>query len=88
GSVELSFPLGLPPEFGIFGKAFVDAGSSWGAESKGPNIEDRHAVRVSGGLGLQWFSPFGPIRVDYAIPVIKESYDEIENFRFSFGTRF
>lgn len=87
-SAEVSFPLGLPPEFGIFGKAFVDAGSSWGAESKGANIEDRHALRVAGGLGLQWFSPFGPIRVDYAIPVLKESYDEIENFRFSFGTRF
>lgn len=88
GSVELSFPLGLPQEFGIFGKAFVDAGSSWGAEEKGPTIQDKHALRVSGGLGLQWFSPFGPIRIDYAIPVVKESFDEIENFRFSFGTRF
>jgi outer membrane protein insertion porin family len=88
GSLELSFPLGLPPEFGIFGKAFVDAGSSWHTEEKGGNIKDPHALRVAGGLGLQWFSPFGPIRIDYAIPVMKQSYDEVENFRFSFGTRF
>jgi outer membrane protein insertion porin family len=88
GSLELSFPLGLPPEFGIFGKAFVDAGSSWHTEEKGGGIKDNHALRVAGGLGLQWFSPFGPIRIDYAIPVLKQSYDEVENFRFSFGTRF
>lgn len=87
-SAEASFPLGLPPEFGIFGKAFVDAGSSWGTEPGDDNVYDTAAVRVSAGLGLQWFSPFGPIRIDYAIPVVKESFDEVENFRFSFGTRF
>ena len=87
-SGEASFPLGLPPEFGIFGKAFVDAGSSWGTEEKGANIQDTASVRAAAGLGLQWFSPFGPIRIDYAIPFMKESFDEVENFRFSFGTRF
>ena len=45
-------------------------------------------MRVSTGVGIQWISPFGPIRVDYAIPIQKESWDKTENFRFSFGTRF
>jgi outer membrane protein insertion porin family len=30
----------------------------------------------------------GPVRVDVAFPYAKEDYDEEENFRFSFGTRF
>jgi outer membrane protein insertion porin family len=37
---------------------------------------------------LQWVSPFGPIRVDYAVPLRREKFDKKENFRFSFGTRF
>ncbi len=33
GTAEASFPLGLPKEIGITGKAFVDVGALWGAES-------------------------------------------------------
>jgi outer membrane protein insertion porin family len=91
GSVELSFPLGLPPEFQVLGKAFTDAGTLWGAEetSTATNpVADSKSIRVASGLGLQWVSPFGPIRVDYAIPLIKKPYDQIQHFRFSFGTRF
>jgi outer membrane protein insertion porin family len=87
GSVELSFPIGLPRELGILGKAFVDAGSLWGAEEKDPSVQDSSALRASAGIGLQWVSPFGPIRIDYAIPFQKEKFDKTERFRFSFGTR-
>ncbi len=87
-SLELSFPLGLPQEFQILGKAFTDAGTLWGTEESGPTVVDDKALRASVGVGLQWISPFGPIRVDYAIPVVKKPYDEIQHFRFSFGTRF
>ena len=51
-------------------------------------ILDSQLMRVATGVGLQWISPFGPIRVDYAIPIQKEYFDKTENFRFSFGTRF
>lgn len=88
GSVELSFPIGLPKEFGLLGKAFADAGSLWGAEEKGPEVKDVKSIRASAGVGLQWMSPFGPIRIDYAVPVRKEKFDDVEHFRFSFGTRF
>jgi outer membrane protein insertion porin family len=30
----------------------------------------------------------GPIALDFAVPVLKESFDKVEQFRFSFGTRF
>jgi outer membrane protein insertion porin family len=87
-SAEISFPLGLPREIGILGKGFVDAGSLWGPEESDPTVQDSKSVRVSAGVGLQWISPFGPIRIDYAWPVRKESFDKTERFRFSFGTRF
>ncbi len=87
-TAEVSFPIGLPRELGILGKGFVDAGSLWGAEEKGPTVQDSKSIRVSAGVGLQWTSPFGPIRIDYAIPLRRESFDKKEKFRFSFGARY
>ena len=90
GTTELSFPIGLPKEIGILGKAFLDIGSLWGPADSvlATSILDSQTMRVGSGLGLQWISPFGPIRVDYAFPLVKEAWDKTENFRFSFGTRF
>ncbi len=44
--------------------------------------------RASVGVGLTWASPFGPLRVDYAIPVMKEELDEMQEFTFGISTRF
>jgi outer membrane protein insertion porin family len=89
GSVEMSFPVGFPEEMGIAGHAFTDFGSLWELDgNKGPSVVDESSVRAGAGLGLSWRSPMGPVRVDVAFPYVKEKYDEEENFRFSFGTRF
>lgn len=91
-STELSFPLlGLPKELGLVGKAFIDVGSLWGNQSAyqySTNVLDSQLMRVSPGIGIQWTSPFGPIRIDYAVPVVYQYYDKIQNIHFSFGTRF
>lgn len=89
GTVELSFPVGLPEEMGIAGHAFTDFGSLWELDgNKGPTVVDESSIRAAAGLGVSWKSPMGPVRVDFALPYAKEDYDEEENFRFSFGTRF
>lgn len=89
GISELSFPLGLPKEIGLVGKAFVDVGSLWGGiQDAGVSLQDSMLMRVGTGLGVQWVSPFGPIRVDYTIPLVKESYDKTQTIRFSVGSRF
>ncbi len=88
GSVELSFPLGLPKELGIKGHAFNDVGTLWDIDETGSDILDESSLRASGGLGVSWRSPFGPIRLDVALPYLKEDFDEEEKFRFDFGTRF
>lgn len=87
-SAELSFPVGLPEELGVQGHTFADAGSLTDVDEAGAGILDAGSLRASVGAGLSWRSPFGPIRVDLAIPVASEDYDEEEKFRFNFGTRF
>ncbi|MBI1205877.1 MAG: outer membrane protein assembly factor BamA [Azospirillum sp.] len=87
-SVELSFPVGLPEEFGLSGHLFSDAGTLTGLDRTGPTVQDTGSLRLASGVGVGWKSPFGPIRVDLAIPILKEEFDKKEEFRFSFGTRF
>jgi len=49
---------------------------------------DSTKPRVAAGAGLIWDSPFGPLRVDYAVPLVKQSYDVTQRFRFSAGPGF
>lgn len=89
GSAELSFPVGLPKEYGILGHGFTDLGSLWSLdEGADANIVDESSLRAAAGLGLSWRSPMGPIRLDFAVPYLSEDFDKSENFRFNFGTRF
>jgi outer membrane protein insertion porin family len=91
GSLELAFPIGLPEELGVTGHAFSDFGSLSEVEANpqaGELLIDEDALRLSVGAGISWRSPLGPIRIDLAFPLLKEDYDKVEQFRFSFGTRF
>ena len=88
GTGELSFPLGLPNEFGILGRVFSEVGSLAQIDVAGPGLVDKGSARLTSGVGVSWRSPFGPIRVDLAFPILKENFDQDEAFRFSFGTRF
>lgn len=87
-SVELTFPLGLPKELGFQGHAFTDAGSLADIDQTGSGILEEDSIRAAAGVGISWRSPFGPIRLDFALPYSSEDFDEEENFRFDFGTRF
>lgn len=88
GTASLSFPVGIPREVGMRTFAFSDFGSLWDTDAKGPTVFDENSIRASIGVGLSWRSPLGPIRLSVATPVVKESYDRDEIFRFSFGSRF
>jgi outer membrane protein insertion porin family len=88
GTVELTFPLGLPKEFGLRGRVWTDVGSAWGIDATLPSLADVTTPRVSAGVGLSWKSPFGPIRIDLGIPIYKQSFDKRQLINFTFGTRF
>lgn len=91
-SVEAQFPLPLIPEsFGLRGAVFADAATLFGNEVRvdGVDVGGKDMEwRASAGLSLIWASPFGPLRVDYALPLKKEDSDEVEEFNFGVSTRF
>ncbi len=44
--------------------------------------------RVTVGIGVNWNSPFGPFRIDFAHALLKEEGDDIKKFSFNVGTQF
>lgn len=86
-TTEIRYPLPLPSELGLIGRAFVDVGSLSQSVS-GPEVRDDATPRVGAGIGVSWRSPFGLINIDIAQALVKKPYDETQVFRFGFGTRF
>jgi outer membrane protein insertion porin family len=94
----------IPDDLGMRGAVFADAGSLFGAGAlaKGlPNecppaaptgngicLADSQSIRTSVGVSLIWNSPLGPLRLDYAQPLTKESYDDTQFIRFGAATKF
>jgi outer membrane protein insertion porin family len=90
-SAELQSPIpGLPPEIALKAAVFADAGSLWGYRgatsfpslSQSLTVADQQKVRSAIGSSLIWDSPFGPLRVDYAYPTSKTSYDATQRLHF------
>ncbi|MBM3516488.1 MAG: outer membrane protein assembly factor BamA [Alphaproteobacteria bacterium] len=88
GTAEARFPLGLPEEFGLFGRVFTEFGSLGQVDEDGAGIFDVGSPRVSTGVGITWRSPFGPVQLDAAYAAVKEDVDKTQPIRFTFGTRF
>ncbi|TKT76967.1 outer membrane protein assembly factor BamA [Aquamicrobium sp. LC103] len=87
-SAEVQFPVPLIPEsFGLRAAAFVDAATLYGSDIANVGGTDS-ALRASAGASVIWASPFGPLRVDYAVPLAEEENDEVQNFSFGISTRF
>jgi len=90
-SSELRFPLPVPQDLGISGRAFVDLGGLQDFTSLvagNPVINNDGSLRMGAGFGVSWKSPFGLINLDLADPVIKRRFDQTQIFRVGFGTRF
>jgi outer membrane protein insertion porin family len=92
GTTELSFPTGLPEQYGIKGSLFADFGTLGVIDDdltvSAGQIEDELSLRASAGVSIFWKSPFGPIRFDFSEVLLSEEYDKTETFRFSTSTRF
>jgi len=94
--LQVSFPLGLPEELGVFGGAYLDAGTLFGLDQTTFTLPDMSVVtfddsaklRVAVGALLFLETPFGPLELSFGVPIIKEDFDKSEAFRLSIGTRF
>ncbi|MFN7645505.1 MAG: outer membrane protein assembly factor BamA [Burkholderiales bacterium] len=82
-SAEFLFPLpgaGNDQQVRMF--TFVDVGNVW-AESI-----DLTDLRYSTGLGLNWLSPLGPLKLSVGFPINKQPGDRTQRFQFQIGTGF
>ena len=94
---EADFPLGLPEEYGIAGGAFLDMGSVWsldntqgsiGANSPTGAVDDGAHLRAAIGVSVFWDTPIGPLRFNFAKPLVKEDYDIDQSFDLTISTTF
>ena len=49
---------------------------------------DSPSPRLSIGVGVNWVSPFGPLRIDVAKAILKQEGDQTKFFSFNVGTQF
>jgi outer membrane protein insertion porin family len=49
---------------------------------------DSPKPRLSVGIGVNWVSPFGPLRIDIAKALLKQKGDDTKLFSFNVGTQF
>jgi outer membrane protein insertion porin family len=72
----------------INGTITTSTGASYFCGNCALQFADTAAPRVSVGASLIWDSPFGPLRFDFAYPILKQPYDRVQWFQFGGGTRF
>ena len=77
---EIRFPL--YKKLGLTGTVFFDAGNVYGPNYVGPFL------RTSAGIGFRWFSPMGPLRVEWGYNLSKKSYERSGAWEFTMGGSF
>ena len=84
----LIFPVGLPKDLGVRAIAFLDTGMVTGVRQSvidDSQILDNGSVRIGGGFGVAWRTPFGPLQFLFPRALQKESYDSEQTFLLSVG---
>ncbi|MBF0357426.1 MAG: outer membrane protein assembly factor BamA [Magnetococcales bacterium] len=86
-SGEVIFPIYGLTDKGVRGVAFIDS-ANLSDSSLPSDVTDDASIRVSSGVGINWNSPFGPLKVIFAHPLVKGEKDDVRVFDFSMGTAF
>ena len=66
---------------------FFDVASIWGVDYNS-SLDNKDNLNSSLGVGIDWFTPIGPLSFSLAQPLTKNSSDITETFRFNIGTSF
>ena len=94
-NAELEVPL--IEKVGIRGVLFFDAGNAFGRNAnffqipKGDALEPLNlplGLLYSVGFGVRWFSPIGPLRFEWGIPLTPRPGDQPIQFEFTIGNSF
>jgi outer membrane protein insertion porin family len=81
-NVELLYPI--LKEAGFVGLVFFDTGDVY---SGNENV-DMAGLRESAGLGLRWYSPMGPLRIEYGRILDRKAGESTGRWEFSVGQAF
>ncbi|MDE1980817.1 MAG: outer membrane protein assembly factor BamA [Betaproteobacteria bacterium] len=85
GSAEYLFPMpGMRNDHSFRLSTFVDAGNVFG----GGEPVSFGQLRYSSGVALSWYSPMGPLKFSYAVPIRAQPFDNIERLQFQLGSTF
>jgi outer membrane protein insertion porin family len=76
---EIIFPIFQ--QVGLRGVVFFDMGNAF-LQADGIDFGD---LRYAVGAGLRWLSPFGPLRIEYGIPLNIKDDEKKSSILFSFG---
>jgi outer membrane protein insertion porin family len=80
--IEYRFPIS--ETLGLQGLVFFDTGNAF---AEGDSLYDVTEWRYGTGVGVQWFSPFGPLGVVLGFPLDRLSVEDSPVFEFSVGGR-
>ena len=85
-NLSSTLPQILPNSQNLDIGTFLDIANIWGVDDD--VLEDGSELRSSIGIGVDWFTPVGPLSFSFAHPITKNSSDKTETFRFNLGTTF
>ena len=68
-------------------RIFFDSATLWGVDYSS-EVKDSKNIRSSLGVGVDWYTPIGPLSFSLAQPITQDSTDQTETFRFNIGTTF
>ncbi len=66
---------------------FFDAANVWGVDYDS-SLDDNSKIRSSIGVGVDYFTPIGPLNFSFSQVLSKSDSDKTESFRFNLGTTF
>ena len=84
-SATLEYRFPISETLGLQGVLFFDTGNAF---AEGDNLFDFGEWRYGTGVGVQWFSPFGPLAVVLGFPLDRiAAVEDSPIFEFSVGGR-
>jgi outer membrane protein insertion porin family len=81
---NIEYAVPLIEKAGLVGIVFFDTGNVFG-ENKGVDLSN---LRKSAGGGFRWFSPMGPIRLEYGYILDRQEGEDTGKWEFSMGAAF
>lgn len=80
-NIEYRFPL--IKKLGVMGTVFFDAGNVYGSGQAFFS-----SMRTAAGVGFRWFSPMGPLRVEWGYNIAPKPWEKHSTWEFTVGSQF